>query len=244
MRSATASSPASLLRRLRVAFRAAGDPLVAAGAQAYLKSAMPHHGVKAAPFRAICRAEFAGVALPDRATWQAHVLHLWQHARYREERYAAIELTGVKAARGFQDMTALPLYERLIVEGAWWDVVDGIASHRLGTLLRHEPVAMRRAMLAWARCDDIWKRRSAIICQLTFKDEVDLDLLYRCIEPSIASREFFLRKGIGWALRQVAWRQPDEIVRYVTEHRDRLSGLSKREALKNVLRSGRVSAIP
>jgi 3-methyladenine DNA glycosylase AlkD len=209
-----------------------------------MKSAMPYYGVRAPELRKICRAQFAGLDLPDRRTWEAHVLDLWEHATHREERYAAVELTGVRAARPFQDTTALPLYERLVVEGAWWDYVDAIAGHRLGPLLRNEPRPMRRQMLAWARGADMWKRRASILCQLTFKDEVDLELLYGCIEPSIDSREFFLRKGIGWALRQVAWWQPEEVVRYVTAHRERLSGLTRREALKNVLKSGRLTAIP
>jgi 3-methyladenine DNA glycosylase AlkD len=100
--------------------------------------------------------------------------------------------------------------------------------------LRAEPRAMKKAMLAWSRSDNLWKRRSAILCQITFKAETDLDLLYRCIEPSIGSKEFFLRKAIGWALRQYAWTDPREIVRYVREHEAELSPLSKREALKNV----------
>jgi 3-methyladenine DNA glycosylase AlkD len=233
-----------LLARLRAALSAAGDPVRAAGAQAYAKSAMPYHGVPANPLRAICREAFTNLDLPDAATWHRHVLGLWTEARFREERYAAIELTGVRAARPFQDLSALPLYERLIVEGAWWDYVDGIAAHRLGTLLRNEPRPMRAAMLEWAHCDDMWKRRSAILCQLTFKGETDLDLLYACIAPSMDSKEFFLRKGIGWALRAVAWRDPDAVVRYVRRYRARLSPLTKREALKNVLKSGRIGEIP
>jgi len=89
-------------------------------------------------------------------------------------------------------------------------------------------------MLAWSRSRNLWKRRSAILCQLSFKHETDLDLLYACMEPSLNSREFFLRKAIGWALRQYAWTDPGEVQRYVREHADRLSSLSRREALKNV----------
>jgi 3-methyladenine DNA glycosylase AlkD len=89
-------------------------------------------------------------------------------------------------------------------------------------------------MLAWSVSDDLWKRRTSIICQLGFKASTDLDLLYTCIEPSLTSREFFLRKAIGWALRQYAWTDPSEVARYVAAHQDRLSGLSQREALKNV----------
>jgi 3-methyladenine DNA glycosylase AlkD len=89
-------------------------------------------------------------------------------------------------------------------------------------------------MLSWSRSTNLWKRRTAIICQLGFKEHTDLELLYACIEPSLGSNEFFLRKAIGWALRQHAWTDPGEVKRYVRRNRDRLSGLSLREALKNV----------
>ena len=80
----------------------------------------------------------------------------------------------------------------------------------------------------------MWKRRTAILSQLTFKKDTDLKLLYDCIEPSIESKEFFLRKAIGWALRQYAWTDPKEIQRYVRVNETRLSPLSRREALKNL----------
>jgi 3-methyladenine DNA glycosylase AlkD len=89
-----------------------------------------------------------------------------------------------------------------------------------------------------------WKRRVSIICQLRFKADTDLNLLYACIEANADDRDFFIRKAIGWALRQYAWIDPDEVLRYVTAHSGRLSPLSKREALKNVLKSGAIDAIP
>ena len=100
--------------------------------------------------------------------------------------------------------------------------------------LRDNPAPMKKKMLAWSKSANIWKRRTSIICQLGFKEQTDLDLLYACIEPSLDSKEFFLRKAIGWALRQYAWTDPTEIKRYVCKNRLRLSNLSVREALKNV----------
>jgi len=128
----------------------------------------------------------------------------------------------------------LPMYEEMIVAGAWWDYVDPIASARLGPLLRLFPAPMRKKMLQWSRSPNLWKRRSAILCQLSFKTETDLDLLYAATEPSLASEEFFLQKAIGWALRQYAWTDPREVRRYVRANAARLSALSKREALKNI----------
>ncbi len=147
----------------------------------------------------------------------------------------AIELAGYPAYREFRTLDALPMYEEMITSGAWWDYVDSIASHRLGELLRRHPAKMRGVLRKWAKSDDIWKRRSAILAQLGFKGDTDLVLLYDCIRPSLGASEFFLRKAIGWALRQYAWTDAKEVARYVAEHEDRLSTLSKREALKNLI---------
>lgn len=226
-------SAATLGRDLRAALAAVADPGRAPAMQAYMKSAMPYLGVGAVPLRKACREVFAPLDFRSAATWRRAALAVWRGARYREERYGAIELTGVGRFDRFQDMAALRMYEEMIVTGAWWDLVDGIAGHRLGLLLRRFPREMRREMLAWSRSDDLWKRRSAILCQLTFKGDTDLGLLYAAIEPSLPSKEFFLRKAIGWALRQYAWTDPREVRRYVRAHERELSPLSRREALKH-----------
>jgi 3-methyladenine DNA glycosylase AlkD len=214
--------------------RQAGDPLKAATMQAYMKSAMPYHGVPTPLLRRIFKTSFADVKFATAAQWQAQVLDMWRKARFREERYAALHLAGDRRAQAFQTPAAMKMYEELIVSGAWWDYVDDIASHRVGPILRAHPASMRRKMLSWSKSADMWKRRTAIICQLGFKQDTDLELLYACIEPSLGSREFFLRKAIGWALRQYAWTDPAEIRRYVRRNSARLSTLSVREALKNI----------
>jgi 3-methyladenine DNA glycosylase AlkD len=211
------------------------EPDRAAGAQAYMKSEMPFLGVSAVPLRQVCRRVFADHPIPSAAGWRRETLSVWRKARFREERYAAIELTGARAYRGYQDLAALPMYEEMITSGAWWDYVDALAIHRVGEfLLRDFPSKMKAEMRRWSRDADMWKRRTSILCQITFKADIDLALLYDCIRPSLDSREFFLRKAIGWALRQHGWTDPAEVRRYVREHQDELSGLSRREALKNV----------
>ncbi|MBI3891194.1 MAG: DNA alkylation repair protein [Candidatus Wallbacteria bacterium] len=233
-----------LLETVRQELVRAADTARAPAMQAYMKSSMPYHGVGADTMRAVCKRVFAPLQFESAGQWSDAVRSLWRGARFREERYAAVELSALKKALPFQTMRALPLYEEMIVTGAWWDYVDFLAKDRLGLLLRREPAPMRRAMLAWSRSDDMWKRRSAILCQLAFKTQTDRSLLYACIEPALDSREFFLRKAIGWALRELAWTDPDEVIRYVREHAAQLSPLSKREALKNLLKSGRIDAIP
>jgi 3-methyladenine DNA glycosylase AlkD len=224
----------ALAESLRARFRDVADSARAPAMQAYMKSAMPYLGVPAVALRQVCKASFGGLTWTDGAAWQADVLAIWRGAAFREERYAAIELTGVKGARAFQRIDTLPMYEEMIVAGAWWDYADNIVTQRFWPILQADREAMKRSMLVWSTDTDMWKQRSAILCQIKAKKETDLSLLYACIEPSLGSKEFFLRKAIGWALRQYAWTDPEEVQRYVAANASRLSGLSRREALKNV----------
>lgn len=221
---------------IRAGLAACAVPAKAPQMQAYMKSTMPYRGVPTPALRALCREAFACPRLATPTAWRTAVLDLWRSAAFREERYAAIELCGHRFYRDFQTLATLPMYEELVVTGAWWDYVDVIAIHRLGELLRRFPAPMTAAMRRWSRSGDLWKRRSAILCQLSFKQETDVQLLYECIERAMDEREFFLRKAIGWALREYAKTDPREVVRYVRTRDARLSPLSRREALRNIPR--------
>lgn len=228
--------PHPLITRLRRELEARADPAQAAPMKAYMKSKLPFYGIKTPERRRICRAVFDAHPLEAFTEWRQVTLALWREARYREERYAAIELTGHRFYRTFQTMRALPLYEEMITTGAWWDYVDVIAGHRLQALLVRYPRIMTPRMRSWSTDPDRWKRRSTILCQLRRKQSTDLDLLYHCIEANLEDRDFFIRKAIGWALRDYAWSDPREVRRYVAAHADTLSPLSRREALKNLPR--------
>ena len=245
----TPDASRALIEAVTPALRAAADPSKAPGMQRYMKSDMPYLGVASTPLRATLREVFPAHEFDSYEAWHDTVLALWREATHREERYAALELAGWRPYREFATRRdSLRLYEELVVTGAWWDYVDGIASKRVGGMLATHPRWTAHRMRQWSRTPDMWKRRTAILCQLGFKEHTDLELLYRCFEPSLEdptfAREFFIRKSIGWALRTLAWTDPDEVVRYVEANADRLSGLTKREALKNVLKSGRIEAIP
>jgi 3-methyladenine DNA glycosylase AlkD len=223
-----------LIRALRKALRQLADPVKAPVMQAYMKSEMPYLGIQAVPFRKATKSVLAAHPLDSFEDWRDSALALWRGARYREERYAAIELIGYRAYQSFRTLDALPMYEEMITTGTWWDYVDSIASHRLGELLRRYPKELPAILRGWAVSGDIWKRRSAMLAQLGFKQDTDLVLLYDCLRPSLERPEFFLRKAIGWALRQHAWTDPKEVRRFVKAHEKQLSPLSKREALKNI----------
>ncbi len=203
--------------------------------QAYMRTDEAFLGVPAPLQRIVHRETFGTRSLRSFAAWGDTILALWRGATYREERYAAISLALDRRYRAFAlELDALPLFRELIVDGAWWDLVDSVAIHGIGPLLREHPVAMRRTLRAWSRSDDIWERRSAIIAQNALKKDADPALLHACIAPSLGRKEFWLRKAIGWALRERAKTAPDEVARYVRGHDAELSPLSKREALKHL----------
>lgn len=230
-----------LIDAVRAGLKAAADPAKAPGMQAYMKSVMPYRGVPATPLRKLTNELFKTHPLATFAAWRDTALALWREAEFREERYAAQGLLGHRLYKPHQTPAAMPIFEEFIVDGAWWDHVDDIAVHRVGPLLLTHNDVIDPLMRAWSTDADLWKRRTSIICQVGAKGDIDLSLLYACIEPNMADKDFFIRKAIGWALRSHAWLNPAEIERYVAANESQLSGLSKREALKNV---GKLRARP
>lgn len=217
---------------VRIGLAEAADPGKAPVMRRYMKSEMAFRGVPKPARQQVTRHLFAAYPLPDKESFVATARTLWREADFREERYVAIDLTGDRRYAHWQQSDLLPLYEEFIVSGAWWDYVDEVASRRVGPLLRAEPDVVGPVMRRWALDEDHWRRRTAIICQLGSKEETDLDLLTHAIEASIGERDFFLRKGIGWALRQHARVDPHWVSAFVTAHPG-LSPLSVREALKH-----------
>jgi 3-methyladenine DNA glycosylase AlkD len=204
--------------------------------QAYMKSVMPFYGVQAPRIRAIYREVFAEHPLGDRDSWLVTVRALWREATHREERYVAIALTGDRRYHGFQTADlVLDLYEELVVTGAWWDYVDEVAIRRIGPILRVQPSEVTPMMRAWAVDRDLWKRRTSIICQIGSKSATDRTLLTYAIDRNADDRDFFIRKAIGWALREHAKVDPGWVRAFVASRDGALSGLSKREALKNTV---------
>lgn len=140
-----------------------GDPARAEGQQAYMKSAMPFRGVTAPQLKAILRPLLADPAyrLVGCDEWEATIRGLWDGARFREERYAALAICGHRLYRRWAaGRPAMALYLHLIESGAWWDFVDEIASHRVGPVLRAHPEPEAERMRSWAVADSLWVRRS------------------------------------------------------------------------------------
>jgi 3-methyladenine DNA glycosylase AlkD len=224
---------AELIAAIRSGLRAAADPARAAGTQAYMKSDMPSLGVRVPEVRRIVRTAARELPPASLEDLTSTVLELWRNAACREERYAAIDLTGLRVAAG--EFSMLPVYEEIIRSGAWWDFVDGV-SHRLrGLLLAHSP-EMAAELRRWSKDGDFWIRRASITAQLGAKSATDTALLGDVILANLADREFFIRKAIGWALRDYSATDPDWVRTFVHRHRAGLSPLSAAEALRKLPR--------
>ncbi len=153
-----------------------------------MKSELPYLGVRMPDLRRTWRVLLDEWQIDDEAALQDAIRELWDEAEFREERYTALALL-----ERHPEHVTLPLLERLIVEGAWWDLVDTLAK-RVGDLLRRDP-SVADEMRRWSRDENLWKRRVSIICQLRFAGETDLELLYDCIEPNLAGPRVLRAQG-------------------------------------------------
>ncbi|HEX5994061.1 MAG TPA: DNA alkylation repair protein [Jiangellales bacterium] len=224
-----------LVDDIRSALAAAADPAKAGSMQEYMKSTLAFHGVQKPTRLAVLRPVLSERFLPDRTTWEATIRVLWDGAAFREERYAAIDLARHRAYSAWAtDRRSMDLYDHLIVTGAWWDYVDEIAIRLVGPTLRAQRAGVTPVILAWSRESNLWRRRAAVICQVGARDDTDTALLTACIRANAGDPDFFLRKAIGWALREHAKTNPDWVRTFVSTHRDVLSPLSVREATRHL----------
>lgn len=222
-----------VLDAIRARLREMADPVRAAGARSYMKSDMPFLGVRVPEVRRLTTAAVARYPFGSAGEQRATVLELWRNAEFREERYAAIDLTLGKLVAA--DLQMLPVYEEIIRQGAWWDFADGVAG-RICALLQAHPAEMSEVILDWSTDPDFWIRRASITAQLKAKDGTDPELLCLVVEANLADPEFFIRKAIGWALREYAKTAPGWVSDFVAAHQDRMSPLSRREAVKHLPR--------
>ena len=224
----------SLQTHLRRALAAAGDPERALAQQAYLKSEMPHYGIASPELRVLLRPFMVAFRPKSRAEWEETIRGLWDGATHREERYAALAFAQHPASKKWHDPDALDLYRHLITTGAWWDLVDTVAADLVGAVLASHRRKTTPIIREWVTDDDLWLRRSAVISQLKHGADTDLDLLTYAVESNVDDTSFWLRKAIGWALRQYARTDPEWVRSEVDLLGPRLSGLSRREALKHL----------
>ena len=223
--------PRDLALVLARQLKAEGNPLRIRGAQAYMKTSDPFFGVDANTMRRNVKALAKEHPPKDQAEYLAQIEALWSLPQ-REAHYAAVEWA--KLFPAFLTLDALPLFERMIREGAWWDTVDEIARFLVGALLLKERAVLKPAMERWIRDGDLWIRRAALVAHQKHRDRTDEAQLFDHCLRLAHEKDFFIRKAIGWALREHSKTRPDAVEAFIATHGGALSGLSIREGLKRI----------
>lgn len=154
-----------------------------------------------------------------------------------EREFHYVGMDAIRAGAKHLRATDLDAVKALILATPWWDTVDSLAVHTVGTMVTNHPEVVH-VLDDWIEADqdtpEMWLARTAILHQLMYKERTDSNRLFTYCTMRMDSTEFFLRKAIGWALRQFARTDPDAVGTFVAENEESLSGLSKREALKHL----------
>jgi 3-methyladenine DNA glycosylase AlkD len=218
------------MARLDAALRPAADPARATAAARYLRDQFPFLGLTAAQVTSLGRAALAGLGPPIEADLVAVALACWDRPE-REYQYFACGYLRRYVRVGSASL--LPTVRTLITTKSWWDTVDTLAAHTVGPLVSAHP-ALVSTMDEWAVDENLWLARTAILHQLTYQGRTDADRLFRYCSLQAGHPDFFIRKAIGWALRQYARTDPTAVRSYVDAHRSALSALSVREATRHL----------
>ncbi|MFF0433428.1 DNA alkylation repair protein [Streptomyces sp. NPDC004327] len=220
----------TVLARLTEAYPAAGDPFRAQEMVAYMKGVAPFLGLRTPERRALSRTVLDRLPAPDEADCTAIALRCFALPE-REYHYFAVDY--LRRHVGRCSSAFLPVARTLVTTVSWWDTVDHLAAHVVGGLVLADPALVSR-MDEWIADDDLWIARTALLHQLRYKTATDADRLFSYCLLRSAHPDFFIRKAIGWSLREYAKTAPDEVRAFVGHNTSRLSPLSVREALKNL----------
>lgn len=212
---------------LRKKFEACCDPEIALGAKAYMRNISEFYGIPAPRRRQILQEFKKETGFPGQSDINAFVRYAWSQPQ-REWQYAAMEMTAPMARKG--DFSLMGTAEFMIVNKSWWDTVDYIASNVAGPLFRKNQEKIRPQISQWLETDNHWLWRTGLLFQLKYGCSTDRELLFSLCEQLSAEQDFFIRKAIGWALRQYSKTNPDEVIRFVNT--TPLSALSMKEAMK------------
>jgi 3-methyladenine DNA glycosylase AlkD len=219
-----------VLDRLVRRYDAARDPERAGPAEAYMRDQFPFLGLPAPTQRALARSVLAGLPAPGEDDLRTVALACWELDE-REYQYFACDW--LRAHLTVPGPGFLATISTLVTTRSWWDTVDPLATRVVGGLVRRHP-ELSAEMDAWSAAEDMWLVRTAILHQLHYGAETDTDRLFGYCTRQAGHRDFFVRKAIGWALRQYARTEPGAVSSYVAAHRDQLSPLSVREATKHL----------
>jgi len=216
-------------------FRNKANPKNAEPMAKYMKNLFPYLGIKTPERKELLKQFYKENGFPEIFDLKQIVLDLWELPE-REYQYFAIGMLR-KFSRKL-DENFIELFEHLIITKSWWDSVDGIASWLIGNLFQRFPELIKPYTEKWMKSGNMWLQRTVILFQLNYKDKIDVKLLFKNIKKCMDSKEFFIQKAIGWALREYSKTDAQVVIDFVENNE--LATLSKREALKWLKNQGKI----
>ena len=196
----------------------------------YMRDQFEYLGIKSPQASVLLREHIHEHGLPPLDQLDIILRELWSLPQ-REFQYTAITLTGKLEKNVGPEFIAT--IEYLITTKSWWDTVDTLAGHAVGSQFKRFPAVKEKYLKKWRKSENFWLRRTTLLFQLGYKKETDFDLMCELIKENLGSDEFFINKAIGWALRQYAHTNPAPVKKFVKATKE-LHPLSRREALKNI----------
>jgi 3-methyladenine DNA glycosylase AlkD len=218
----------TLVHHLETSFKTASDASIAAKQSAYMRNLFPFLGVQK-PLKDQLQRPIFKEHCPTHEKELINTLKILWDQEAREYQYSACDLAIY--AKKLWTPAIFATFEKMIRQKSWWDTVDDIAANLIGKLLLKHPELVT-TMDDWIQDECLWIRRTALIYQLTWKQETDAGRLLRYCETTMHEKDFFIRKAIGWALRQYSKTQPQVVKKFIQKNRSSLSPLSIREGSK------------
>ena len=200
----------------------------------YMKGHFQFFGIKSPLRKELQRLWWQGKSVKSESELVTLISALWELEK-REYQYVALDLG--KRFKKYLSPVSILFIQKLITTKSWWDTVDALASHFVGAVVYNYPET-GKIMDEWIDHENMWIRRAALLHQLNFKKKTDSNRLFHYCEKQMHESEFFIRKAIGWTLRQYSYIDPKSVIQFVKDHESELSTLSKTEALKALKRKG------
>lgn len=221
------------LREIKQRFSEAGDPATAEGQMAYMRNQFSFYGLKAPVWVGLFREFVKEYGFPAYGGQLEKIVRQAYAEEYRELHYIALQI--IEKTQKKSDADLIVLLEELILKNSWWDTVDWI-SKLVSIHFERYPEQIGPVTERWMSSGEMWLQRVAIIYQLRYKEKTDTKRLFRYILQVAESKDFFLQKASGWALRQHAKTDPAIVAAFM--EKESLSALTKREARKQLVKMG------
>ncbi|MDO9255714.1 MAG: DNA alkylation repair protein [Bacteroidales bacterium] len=218
---------------LQTTFEKHANPATAAGARAYMRNLSEYYGLTSPLRRKLTKEFIAKSGYPPYEQLEEMVRFAWEQPQ-REWQYVAMEIVEKSVKKA--DQSLLDLAEWMITNKSWWDSVDFIAPNIAGVLFKRYPEIKMQYIEKWMQSENLWLQRSCLLHQLRDTKTTDRALLFNLCERLSDHPDFFIRKAIGWSLRQYSKVFPEAVIDFVNSHK--LSNLSRKEALKVITRNG------